>query len=163
MSTFERILTELGEGLGIDLAPGSDGVAEVAAEGRIVLLKADETGEREVLVFATVATAPAGGFPAGTLRTALEMDLFGRLLGPSVIALDLFGRDVAGHHLGLFAGSLLLSATLPLDGLSAEGLAERILVVSRLAGELSGRLAAADAPASADPGPSGLGGGFLAV
>ena len=149
MSTFERILSELGEGLGIDLAPGSDGVAEVAAEGRIVLLKADETGEREVLVFASVATAPAGGFPAETLRTALEMDLF--------------GRDVAGHHLGLFAGSLLLSATLPLEGLSAEGLAERILALSRLAGELSGRLASAE---PAEPGSSlsaAPGDGFLAV
>lgn len=149
MTTFERILSELGEGLGIDLAPGSDGVAEISAEGRIVLLRADETGERELLVFSTVATAPEGGFPAETLRAALE--------------LDLFGRDVAGHHLGLFAGSLLLSATLPLEGLSAEALADRILVLALLAGELSGRLAAADAPASADPGPSGLGGGFLAV
>ena len=117
MTTFERILSELGEGLGIDLAPGSDGVAEISAEGRIVLLRADETGERELLVFSTVATAPEGGFPAGTLRAALE--------------LDIFGRDVAGHHLGLFAGSLLLSATLPLEGLSAETLADRILVLHR--------------------------------
>lgn len=141
MSTFERILSELGQGLGIDLAPASDGVAEVAADGRIVLLKADETGEREVLVFATVATAPEGGFPAETLRAALEMDLF--------------GRDVAGHHLGLFAGSLLLSATIPLEGLAADDLAERILVVSRLAGELSGRLAdsaVASAPSETAPG-----------
>ena len=70
MTTFERILSELGEGLGIDLAPGSDGVAEISAEGRIVLLRADETGERELLVFSTVATAPEGGFPAETLRAA---------------------------------------------------------------------------------------------
>ena len=154
MTTFERILSELGEGLGIDLAPGSDGVAEVAAEGRIVLLKADETGEREVLVFATVATAPAGGFPAETLRAALE--------------LDLFGRDVAGHHLGLFAGSLLLSATLPLEGLSAEALADRILVLARLAGQLSGRLAGQSserpaAPPPAEPGAVAGGDGFIAV
>ena len=146
MTTFERILSELGDGLGIALAPDSDGIAEVSAEGRIVLLRADGTGEREVLVFSVVAAAPEGGFPASTLRTALEMDLF--------------GRDVAGHHLGLFAGSLLLSATLPLDGLDAETLAERVLVLARLANELSGRLAAAEAvSAPADPGP----GAFIAV
>lgn len=154
MTTFERILSELGEGLGIDLAPGSDGVAEIAADGRIVLLRADETGERELLLFSTVATAPEGGFPAGTLRAALE--------------LDLFGRDVAGHHLGLFAGSLLLSATLPLEGLSAETLADRILVLARLAGQLSGRLAGQSserpaAPPPAEPGAVAGGDGFIAV
>ena len=133
MTTFERILSELGEGLGIDLAPGS---------------------ERELLVFSTVATAPEGGFPAETLRAALE--------------LDLFGRDVAGHHLGLFAGSLLLSATLPLEGLSAEALADRILVLARLAGQLSGRLAGQSserpaAPPPAEPGAVAAGDGFIAV
>ena len=155
MTTFERLLSELGEALGIDISPGSDGIAEVSADGRIVLLRTDETGEREALVFSIVATAPEGGsFSAATLSTALEMDLF--------------GRDVAGHHLGLFAGSLLLSASLPLEGLDAETLAERILAVSRLARELSGRLTAAEAVAALDePGEPGVSAGsadgFLAV
>ncbi len=146
MTTFERLLSELGDGFGLALAPDSDGIAEIAADGRIVLLRADETGERELLLFSTVATAPEGGFPAGTLRAALE--------------LDLFGRDVAGHHLGLFADSLLLSATLPLEGLSAETLADRILVLARLAGQLSGRLAAAP---PAEPEAVAGGDGFIAV
>ena len=150
MTTFERLLSELGEALGIDISPGSDGVAEVSADGRIVLLRADETGEREALVFSIVATAPEGGsFSAATLSTALEMDLF--------------GRDVAGHHLGLFAGSLLLSASLPLEGLDAETLAERILAVSRLARELSGRLAAAEAVGAPGGVSAGSADGFLAV
>ena len=150
MTTFERLLSELGDGLGLALAPDSDGIAEIAADGRIVLLRADETGERELLLFSTVATAPEGGFPAGTLRAALE--------------LDLFGRDVAGHHLGLFADSLLLSATLPLEGLSAETLADRILVLARLAGQLSGRLAGQSAaPPPAEPEAVAGGDGFIAV
>ena len=150
MTTFERLLSELGEALGIDISPGSDGIAEVSADGRIVLLRTDETGEREVLVFTTVATAPEGGsFSAATLSAALEMDLF--------------GRDVAGHHLGLFAGSLLLSASLPLEGLDAETLAERILAVSRLARELSGRLAADEAVGAPGGVSAGSADGFLAV
>lgn len=152
MTTYERILSELGDGLGIALSPDPDGIAEVAAEGRSVLLRADETGERELQAFTIVATAPKGGFPDKTLRAALEMNLF--------------GREVAGHHLGLFANSLLLSATLPLVGLGAEELAERILVLVRLAGDLAGRLsdAADDVSSAADVAIGGMrGDGFLAV
>ena len=150
MTTFERILSELGDGLGVPLSPGAGGIAELFAEGRCVLLRADETGEREVLLSVAAATAPAGGFSAATLRTALE--------------LDLFGRDVAGHHLGLFADTLFLSATLPLEGLSAETLAERVLALARLAGGVSGRLAAAEAVSSpASPAPAGAGADFLSV
>ena len=78
MSTYERLISELAEGLGIDVAPDSDGIAELSAEGHIVLLRPDATGEREILAFATVASAPEGGFPVETLRRALEMNLFGR-------------------------------------------------------------------------------------
>lgn len=149
MSTYERLISELAEGLGIDVAPDSDGIAELAAEGHIVLLRPDATGEREILAFATVASAPEGGFPVEILRRALEMNLF--------------GRDVVGHHLGYFAGSLLLSANLPIEGLTAEDLADRILVLARLAGELSGRLSATDAVPAADTPPALDNSGFLAV
>lgn len=150
MTTYERLLSELSEGLGIDCSPDSDGIAELFAEGHIVLLRPDATGEREILAFATVASAPEGGFPAETLRRALE--------------LNLFGRDVVGHHLGYFAGSLLLSANLPIEGLTAENLADRILVLARLAGTLSERLSATEAaPAASDAPPSLSGDGFMAV
>lgn len=149
MSTYERLISELAEGLGIDVAPDSDGIAELSAEGHIVLLRPDATGEREILAFATVASAPEGGFPAETLRRALEMNLF--------------GRDVVGHHLGYFAGSLLLSANLSIEGLTAEDLADRILVLARLAGDLAGRLSETDAAPAADTPPALHDSGFLAV
>ena len=150
MTTYERILSELGEGLGLDLAPDGSGVAEVCAEDRVVLLRADETGERELTVFAVVSTAPEGGFPAVTLERALSANLF--------------GREVAGLHLGLFADTLILSDSLPLENLSAEALAERIVMLARLAGKLSGMLASPAPAAAPDVGGGAfLGEGFIAM
>ncbi len=150
MTTYERIISELGDGLGIDLAPDGSGVTEVCAEDRIVLLRADETGERELTVFTVAASAPEGGFPPATLERALAMNLF--------------GREVAGLHLGLFADTLILSDSLPLEDLSAEALAERIVMLARLAGTLSGALAGSEpAPDPADGGGAFLSEGFIAM
>lgn len=149
MTTYERLVSELGDGLGIKFALDDSGVVEMFVEGHAVLLRADETGECELTAFTVLAVAPEGGFPPETLRRALEMNLF--------------GRDVAGHHLGLFADSLVLSANLPITGLTAEGLADRIVMLARLAGELSGSLElTSDAPAES-AGPSSLDGPFMAV
>ncbi len=150
MTTYERIISELGDGLGIDLAPDGSGVAEVCAEDRMVLLRADETGERELTAFTVAATAPEEGFPPATLERALAMNLF--------------GREVAGLHLGLFADTLILSDALPLENLSVETLAERIVMLSRLAGTLSGTLASpAPAASPAEGGGAFLGEGFIAM
>ncbi len=139
MTTYERLIAELGDGLGIPLALDSEGLVEVVADGRAILIRADRTGEGELTAFTTVASAPEGGFPAGKLKLALEMNLF--------------GTEVAGHHLGLFADTLLLSAVVPLHGLNAESLAERLLVLSRLAGKLAGEL---DGDKTVESAPSNL-------
>ena len=150
MTTYERLIKELGDGLGIDLTPDGSGLAEVFAENRIVLLRADETGECELTVFTVVATAPEGGFPPGTLARALEMNLF--------------GKEVAGNNLGLFADSLVLSASIPLADLMVEPLAERIVMLARLAETLAGSLAGS-VPDSVpeDGGEASIGEGFMAV
>ena len=111
MTTYERLISELGDGLGIALSPDSAGLTEVFVEDRAVLVRADETGERELTIFTVLATAPEEGFSSAALQRALEMNLF--------------GREVVGHHLGLFADSLILSSALPLEDLSAEALADR--------------------------------------
>ena len=140
MTTYERLVSELGDGLGTALAPDGSGLTEVFAEDRAVLLRADETGEDELTVFATVATASDDGFSPDKLKRALAMNLF--------------GREVAGHHLGLFADTLILSA---------ESLAERIVMLARLANTLAGALEES-APAALDDGESSrLGGDFVAV
>ena len=149
MTTYERLVSELGDGLGVALAPDGSGLTEVFVEDRAVLLRADETGECELTAFSVVATATGDGFPPDTLRRALAMNLF--------------GREVAGLHLGLFADTLILSASLPLADLTAEALAERIVMLARLADKLAGALASSSPAAPSGDEALGLGGGFMAV
>ena len=148
MTTYERIISELGDGLGMALAPDSSGLTELFAENRAVLVRADETGENELTVFTTVATAPEDGFPADTLKRALAMNLF--------------GREVAGHHLGFFADTLILSASLPLADLTAEALGDRLVMLARVADKLAGQLEAGSDNVPEEDNSS-LGNGFMAV
>ena len=147
MTTYERLISELSSDLGVDLAPDRAGVTMVSAEDRIVLIRADETNEQELTIFTTIAKAPEGGFPSDTLARALEMNLF--------------GQEVVGHHLGLFVNSLVLSASLPLPGLTPESLAERLVMLARVAKELSNTLKAAPAEPAANASPSSIGDGFI--
>ena len=148
MTTYERLISELGDGLGIALSPDSAGLTEVFVEDRAVLVRADETGERELTIFTVLATAPEEGFSSAALQRALEMNLF--------------GREVVGHHLGLFADSLILSSALPLEELSAEALADRLVALVRLAGTLSESLSQ-HVPPPADAADAPLSSSFLAV
>ena len=148
MTTYERLISELGDGLGIALSPDSAGLTEVFVEDRAVLVRADETGERELTIFTVLATAPEEGFSSAALQRALEMNLF--------------GREVVGHHLGLFADSLILSSALPLEDLSAEALADRLVALVRLAGTLSESLSS-HVPSPADAADAPLSSSFLAV
>ena len=79
------------------------------------------------------------------------------------LAMNLFGREVVGHHLGLFADSLVLSASIPLADLSAEDLADRIVMLARLAGTLSGSFESAAPTVEAAASMSLDAGGFIAV
>lgn len=149
MTTYEKLIAELGEGLGIDLSPDSAGFTEIVAENRVLTIRADENGENEVLVFTTVATAPEDGFTPDTLKRALKASLF--------------GREVVGHHLGIFADSLILSATLPLANLTSEEFADRLLLLARVAGQLAESLGAPTPTSESDPFALSFGGDVLQV
>lgn len=149
MTTYERLIAELGDGLGIPLAPDGEGLVELVAEGRAILIRADETRENELTAFSSVISAPEGGFPPRTLQRALEMNLF--------------GQEVVGHHLGLFAGTLLLSATIPLSGLTAESLADRLLMLSRLTGKLSEELKGCKSEETSLSEAPAAAGGFIRI
>ena len=137
MTTFETILADLGSALGTDLSPDSDGIAQIAAEDRIVLLRPEDNGESATF-FSSIATLPddKDGAPA---RRLLE----------NALSLNLFGRDTLGGHLGLFVDTIFLSRNIPLAGLSAEDLGDRLIAFSRLATELTGKLET-EPPAASD-------------
>lgn len=135
MTLYETMLRDLGEGLGLELKSEGDGVAQIAVEGRMVLLK-PLAGEEAALAMTIVSTASAdGSFPPKTLEKALS--------------LGLFGRGTAGGHIGLFGDSLVFSHELALAGETPEAFAEMLLAFAKNAAEIEEKLASS--PESSPP------------
>ena len=61
------------------------------------------------------------------------------------LAMNLFGAETLGLHLGLFGDALILSGTVAMEGLTAESLAERLISLSRHIGKLAEKLESGDA------------------
>ena len=152
MTTFETLVAELGRTLEIDLGPDSDGIAQIAAEDRVVLLRPEGNGERATL-FTALAPLPDAEGAAAARQRLLERAL----------SLDLFGRDTLGGHVGLFVDTLLLSRDLPLADLSAEDLADHLAAFARLANDLAGRLEDASPATPSGDAPVPLGPGLLRI
>ncbi len=53
------------------------------------------------------------------------------------LELSLFGKGVVGRHLGIFAGAMLLSGNVAIDGLTAETFAKEVIAFASLANDLS--------------------------
>lgn len=149
-STFETLLQALGAALELDLAPAADGIAEVAIGPRAVCLKpvAQETALRLFTTIQSPLTPASEQLPPEVLARALRRNLF--------------AEQTAGHIIGLFNQTLILSVDLPLEPLSAEELAERLLLIVRVADEAEAELFGAAAepvppgPTDAEPTPEML-------
>lgn len=120
---FEMLIGALSEALGEEVQIAVDGIAEVAVGARAICLKAVGNGTG-VRLFTTLET------PLGVLHERLSE-------GELVRALqwNLFTERTAGHTIGLFAQTLMLSIDYPLEGMTAEELAERLLLIGRVAEE----------------------------
>lgn len=140
-STFETLLQALGAALELDLAPAADGIAEVAIGPRAVCLKpvAQETALRLFTTIQSPLTPACEQLPPEVLARALRRNLF--------------AEQTAGHVIGLFNQTLILSVDLPLEPLSAEELAERLLLIARVAEEAEVDLFGGEgsAPAASEP------------
>lgn len=140
-STFETLLQALGAALELDLAPAADGIAEVAIGPRAVCLKpvAQETALRLFTTIQSPLTPASEQLPPEILARALRRNLF--------------AEQTAGHIIGLFNQTLILSVDLPLEPLSAEELAERLLLIARVAEEAEVDLFSGEgsAPAASEP------------
>ena len=94
----------------------------------------------------------------------LESEELSRETLEKALALNLFGAETLGLHLGLFARSLILSGTVPADGLDAEGLAEKLLFLSKCIAQLSEKLQSDDSGAVADiPSELSFGANIISV
>ena len=140
-STFETLLQALGGALELDLAPAADGIAEVAIGPRAVCLKpvAQETALRLFTTIQSPLTPASEQLPPEVLARALRRTLF--------------AEQTAGHVIGLFNQTLIVSVDLPLEALSAEELAERLLLIARVAEEAEVDLFGGEgsAPAAREP------------
>ena len=124
MTTCERIVSELGEELGLELKPGTDGTTEIAVEGRLTLIKPDAVGE-SVTLYTIVAMADGSPDPE-TMKSALSINLF--------------GLQTLGGHLGIYLDAYIYSRIEPVADLSAEAFADRLVAFARIANEIAEKL-----------------------
>ena len=124
MEKDELLVRELSELIGVELAYSDDKTCDLAVDGRIVVLR--YRPEDDDWLYFGVVSEPEDDQPRGVLVKALE--------------LNLFGSETLGMHLGLFGNALVLSGTLPMEGLTAEDFAERLLFLSRNIGKLAEKL-----------------------
>ena len=119
-----HLIRELAGLTGVDLAYSDDRMCDIAVDGRIVVLR--YRPEDDDWLYFGVVSDPDDGPSRGVLAKALE--------------LNLFGAETLGMHLGLFGNALVLSGSVPMEGLTAESLAERLLLLSRQIGKLAAKL-----------------------
>jgi len=142
---YEQAVAALAETAGVEIEIGSDRVATMVVEERIVQLRPSDEAESGLTAFTIVASADGGSFERTTLEAALMMNLF--------------GAETGKGHLGLFGDSLFLSKDIALDGVAPEWLAERLLAFSRLADDIEKQLGSdggIESAAAGDARPAGV-------
>ncbi len=149
MNAFATLVADFAEKTGVE--PGKLGADNFDVEADGVVVSAQYRAERDDCVIFSLPLEDAE--PDGPmLRRALEL------------AAD--GAGTGGHFLGLKEGMFMLSAVLPLSGLSAEDFGMRILALAaaskRVADALSRASAEGGAAPASDPPPDS-GDDFLRV
>lgn len=149
MNAFATLVADFAEKTGVE--PGKLGADNFDVEADGVVVSAQYRAERDDCVIFSLPLEDAQ--PDGPmLRRALEL------------AAD--GAGTGGHFLGLREGMFMLSAVLPLEGLSADDFGRRILMLAaaskRVADELSRASAEGDGSA-ADSAQDSKGGDFMWV
>lgn len=132
MEKAKLLINELAELTSTEINFTAENICEVVVEDRLILLRY-RPEDNDWLYFGVV----------------LESEELSRETLEKALALNLFGAETLGLHLGLFARSLILSGTVPADGLDAEGLAEKLLFLSKCIAKLSEKLQCDDSGAVA--------------
>ena len=150
MEKDKLLIRELSEMIGVELGYSDDRTCDLAADGRIVVLR--YRPDNDDWLYFGVVSEPDGEQPREVLAKALEMNLF--------------GAETQGLHLGLFGNALVLSGAVPMEGLTAENLADRLLSLSRHIGKIAEKLEGENGTDDTRPTeemPSPWGAGFMQV
>lgn len=134
MGKAELMIEELSELTGTELALSPDNICELAVDGRVTVLRY-RPEDADWLCFGLVTDDDE---PPS--RKVLE----------KALSLNLFGTGTHGLHLGLFGNSLVLSESVPMDGLTAEGLAEKLLYLSRQVTSVTEEIGVSEEPSADD-------------
>jgi hypothetical protein len=138
MEKAKLLINELAKLTSTEINFTAENICEIVVEDCLILLRY-RPKDNDWLYFGVV----------------LESEELSRETLEKALALNLFGAETLGLHLGLFVQSLILSGTVPMDGLNAEGLAEKLLFLSKCIAKLSEKLQSDDSGAVA-PIPSEL-------
>ena len=150
MEKDELLVRELSELIGVELSYSDDKTCDLAVDGRIVVLRY-RPDDDDWLYFGVVSET--------------EDDQSREVLAKA-LKLNLFGSETLGMHLGLFGNALVLSGSVPMDGLTAENFAERLLFLSRHIGKLAEKLEIESDSGNMQPSGDSLspwGAGFMQV
>ena len=126
MTAFESLLAEFSEKTGMSFAQARDGSVSLEADGVYMTLQSREA-RGDVLFFS---------FPFGDLKPeAATM--------AKALALAAHGLGTDGFYLGISGDAFVLSGAMPLEGASAEDLANRLLSLAAATGKVEKALARA--------------------
>lgn len=134
------LIQELAALTGADVALSPEGVAELVADGNALTLRWREE-DQDWLCYGVALDGGCDPLAREVLARALEFNLF--------------GADALGLHVGLFANAIVLSATCPAAGLTAEAFVERLLFLSAQIDAL-GKWLAVGADGAAAPAPDAV-------
>ena len=113
MTPFDSLITQFAKSTGLPLEVAADNSCTLETGGITITLQYRPEHD-DIAIFSPVAIQDgATGFPAATLKRALE--------------LSFNGTGTQGGFLGLFEDALILTAFIKLNGLDADILAVRIL------------------------------------
>lgn len=126
MNSFETLITEFCAKTGIALQSGKDGSVDLVVDGLDVSVQYRQ--DKDDCVLFTLPVHDTEPEPC-MIRRALE--------------LAANGVGTGGHFLGIKEGMFVLSSVVKMDGLSAEGFAERLIFLANMTRHVAERLASA--------------------
>ena len=128
ITAYEEAIKRLSAATGAEIDIGPDRIAMVEVEGDMIMLRPAGEDESGLTAFSILAE---GGdddnpLPRSVLELALDMNLF--------------GVNTGGGHIGFINGGLVFSLSRPLEGTTAEAVAEQLVAFTHLSRELKSSL-----------------------
>ena len=141
MNAFEKLIADFSSKTGLGLVPDERQGCLLETEGIIITIQYRQ-GEDDIVIFAPVTDPDSG---VALTKTMCE----------KALSLSYNGKGTNGATLGLFDGNLILSVHLPMQGLNAEALGDKLMTFADAAVSTRAEIAAAANASEAESGNAG--------